>query len=236
MCRFLYGSFTVYTVYISLLPIPAFPFPSPLPSLCFLFAFLPLIPKMTRFQALTWNLLQDHMGLDMATAILAIYLTSSYFHDFHLVHPGTDCPSESSGCPNGWVNLCHWSRSKWFFFKGLIDLRKRTAQISLYDSPRQRKTLPRKSNQGMPRCTKMYQLQHISRGSKKSSMLWAEALDSLEVCGLCTIQALPWVLNPDQSWGHMKKKRFLRAEVCWRCDFTQSIRWGKIPISWFSSL
>jgi len=34
---------------------------------------------MTRFQALTWNLLQDHMGLDMATAILAIYLTSMIF-------------------------------------------------------------------------------------------------------------------------------------------------------------
>ena len=206
MCRFLYGSFTVYTVYISLLPIPAFPFPSPLPSLCFLFVSLPLVPKMTRFQALTWNLLQDQYGTRYGNCNPR-YLP--YFHDFHLVHPDTDCPS---GCPNGWVNLCHWSRSKWFFFKGLIDLRKRTAQIGLYDAPRQRKTLSRKSNQGMPRCTKMYQLQHISRGSKKNSMLWAEALDSLEVCGLCTIQALPWVLNPDQSWGHMKKVQF---SPCW---------------------
>lgn len=172
---------------------------------------------MTRFPTLTWTLLQDHMRLDMASAILAIYLTSSYFHNFHLVHPGTDCPSEYIWVPDRLSELAPLKPKQ-------VVLLQRTHRPPKEDGPNQplrfalagqnplQKVQPRnaKMYQGS---TKMYQLQHISRDSKTSSMLWAEALDSLEVCGLCTIQALPWVLTPDQSWGHMKKN--VPFSPCW---------------------
>ena len=170
------------------------------------------------------------------------YLPYFIFHDFHLVHPGTDCPSEYI-----WVIWVPERLSELVPLKPKqVVLLQRTHRPPKEDGPNQplrfasaaqnplQKVQPRMyqgCTKDVPRCTNC----NTSLGAQKNLrcfeprclILW-KFVGSVRSrhCLECWIRT-----KAGDTWK--KTSRFLRAEVCWRCDFTESIPWGTIPMSWF---